>query len=600
MAGRTLRESLEGVAGLLGRVPVVGGVASTAVGAATQAFDAIPGSGAARAAAGAVAGRLPDQLTGAARDAARATHAADVLVEAGVVAPLRPDKAAEALSALRALNMSPAAGFVVSAIRYPHEAALVDERGALTFDELDRRTNALANSFADAGVNQGDAVAIMCRDHRGFVETTVALSKIGATALYFNTQFAGPQLADVVKREDPAGIVYDQEFTEVLQHAVRERHRWIAWTDDPDEARHPTLEQLIEEGDTSSPPEPEEPGNIVLLTSGSTGTPKGASRGDPDALEAIVALLSTIPYRSREPTVMAAPLFHAWGFLNFNLGMLLSTTYVLRRKFDPEATLANIARHRATALVAVPVMLQRILDLPKETREQYDTSSLRVVAASGGALTSELANAWMDQFGDNLYNLYGSTEVAWAAIATPEDLRAAPGTAGKPPPGTSIRILDEESHDRLPANNEGLIYVGNEMLFEGYTGGGSEEIVDGHMETGDRGYLDEDGRLFVVGRADEMIVSGGENVYPQEVEEVIKQHAKVGEAVVLGVEDEKFGERLKAFVVKKGQLSEKQLQDHVKSNLANFKVPREVEFIDELPRNPQGKVDKQKLKGEKD
>jgi fatty-acyl-CoA synthase len=267
---------------------------------------------------------------------------------------------------------------------------------------------------------------------------------------------------------------------------------------------------------------------------------------------------------------------------------------VLRRRFDPEATLAAIQEESATVLVIVPVMMQRILELDDETRRKYDTSSLRVVAASGGALSGDLAQRWMDEFGDKLYNLYGSTEVAWATIATPEDLRAAPGTTGPPPPGTSIRILDDDKNEQPPGET-GEIYVGNEMLLEGYTSGESEEVVDGHMSTGDLGHLDEEGRLFIEGRSDDMIVSGGENVYPEEVEETLEKHERVSEAAVIGVEDKDFGERLKAFVVTEGEVSEDDLKSHVKSNLANYKVPRDIEFLDELPRKPQGKVDKQSL-----
>ena len=520
---------------------------------------------------------------------ARAAH---VLIKAGIVKPERPDTALRAARTLLEWKLTPAAAFVVSAARYPDEPAIVDERGELTFDEVDRRTNALARGFAEAGITSDDSVAIMCRDHRWFVETAVALSKLGATSLLYNTAFAGPQLAEVTEREDPAAFVYDEEFEGLLEEGAGDRRRWIAWHEG--EAARDTVEDLIGQGDESPIEAPARAGKITLLTSGSTGTPKGASRGQPDAVEPLAAVLGTIPLRAREPTFFAAPLFHAWGFLQFNLGLILSSTYVLRRKFDPEATLAALDANRCTALVIVPIMLQRILELDEETRAGHDLSSLRVVAASGGALPGELSEQWMDTFGDNLYNLYGSTEVAWAAIATPEDLRACPGTSGPAPPGTSLRILDDEGNE-VPAGESGHIYVGNRMLFEGYTGGGSEEMVDGHMETGDLGHLDDEGRLFVEGRADDMIVSGGENVYPEEVEKALEEHQGVAEAAVIGVEDEQFGERLKAYVVKADEVSEDDLKAHVKDNLARFKVPREIEFLDELPRKPQGKVDKQAL-----
>ncbi len=528
------------------------------------------------------------------RQPERLAKAAEVLLRAGVISPEPPGTAVKLAKELFDWKMTPAAAFVVSALRHPDEPAIVDELGDLTFGDVDRRTNALAHALADEGIGADDAVAIMCRDHRWFVEATVALSKLGATALYYNTAFAGPQLEEVTEREDPAAVIYDEEFGEAIEGAAGERKRWIAWHDGEKPAGD-TVEQLIDGGDESALKAPDSPGKFTLLTSGSTGTPKGASRGQLDAIEPIVAVLSRIPFRAREPTLFAAPLFHAWGFLQFNLGLLLSSTYVLRRRFDPAATLAAIEEHEVTALVVVPVMLQRILELDDEERRRHDTSSLRVVAASGGALPGELASRWMDEFGDNLYNLYGSTEVAWAAIADPADLRAAPGTSGRPPPGTSLKILDEDDKSEKPAGETGELFVGNRMLFEGYTGGETEEMVDGHMSTGDLGYLDDEGRLFIEGRADEMIVSGGENVYPEEVEQALERHDRVSEAAAIGVEDEEFGQRLKAFVVTDGDVSEDELKGHVKENLAGYKVPREIEFIDELPRKPQGKVDKPKL-----
>ena len=593
MAELTLPSALRGLADQLGTA-VPGTVASVA----ERLVAAVPGTGAVGGAVEqvgrAVPGAAPLESVGTQlKRPERVIRAARLLIEAGVIRPERPDQAIRAARAFLSYRMTPASGFVVAAIRYPDEPAVSDELGTLTFGEVDRRTNALARALADAGIGGDDGVAIMCRDHRWFIEATVALSKLGATSLYYNTQFAGPQLREVTEREDPAAIIHDEEFAEVVEEAAGERPRWIAWHDG-DDADGTTLEELIEGGEDSDLPAPDGTGNIVLLTSGSTGTPKGASRGQPDAIDPIVALLSRIPLRARKPTVFAAPLFHAWGFAHFNLGLLLSSTYVLRRRFDPEATLAAIQEESATVLVIVPVMMQRILELDDETRRKYDTSSLRVVAASGGALSGDLAQRWMDEFGDKLYNLYGSTEVAWATIATPEDLRAAPGTTGPPPPGTSIRILDDDKNEQPPGET-GEIYVGNEMLLEGYTSGESEEVVDGHMSTGDLGHLDEEGRLFIEGRSDDMIVSGGENVYPEEVEETLEKHERVSEAAVIGVEDKDFGERLKAFVVTEGEVSEDDLKSHVKSNLANYKVPRDIEFLDELPRKPQGKVDKQSL-----
>ena len=518
------------------------------------------------------------------------------LTSAGIVRPARPDRLLTTAVALARWGPTPAAGYTASAARYPHDVGIVDELGTLTFEQIHERTNALAHALRKEGVGAGDGVAIMCRNHRGFIETVVACSKLGATALFLNTAFSKPQLTDVLEREEPAALVYDAEFAELLGDANVELKRFIAWHE-PDEAGDDRkLEELIAGGDTSNHTPPKKPGKATILTSGTTGTPKGASRSQPKSMDPIAALLDRIPLKARETTVVAAPLFHSWGYAQWSLGISLSSTIVLRRKFDPEATLSLTAQHQASALVVVPVMIQRILELDDEVLERYDLSALRSVPVSGSALPAWQSDRWMDLFGETIYNLYGSTEVAWATIATPQDLRAAPGTAGKPPRGTIVKLYDEDGKP-VKVGETGRIFVGNEMQFEGYTGGGNKDVIDGLMSSGDVGHFDEAGRLFVDGRDDDMIVSGGENVFPQEVEDLLAGHEKIAEAAVFGVDDEKFGQRLKAVVViTGGELSEDEIKKYVKSNLAGYKVPRDVEFIDELPRNATGKVLKRELR----
>jgi acyl-CoA synthetase (AMP-forming)/AMP-acid ligase II len=521
---------------------------------------------------------------------------ARTLVEAGILRPTRPDKALRIANALRRWGPTPAAGYTAAAIRDPGATAIIDELGTLTFEEVHRRTNALAHALSDAGVKEGDGVAIMCRNHRGFIDATVACSKLGAHALYLNTAFAGPQITDVVKREKPIALIYDEEFEELTHDAGERRKRFIAWHDGAITPKDPLLEDLIEAGDPDDVVPPGEKGRVVILTSGTTGTPKGAQRKQPESLDPAAALFSKIPLRAGERTMIAAPMFHSWGFAHFTLGMGLGSTLVLRRKFEPEDTLSATAQHECTALVVVPVMLQRILELRPETIDLYDLSALRVIAASGSALPGELAVKVMDRFGDVLYNLYGSTEVAWATIATPEDLRAAPGTAGRPPRGTVVKLVDAEGNEVGPGET-GRIFVGNEMAFDGYTGGGGKQSLGGLLSSGDVGHFDSGGRLFIDGRDDEMIVSGGENVFPREVEDLLHGHDGVDEVAVIGVDDEQFGQRLKAFVVVSSgaKVDAEELKDLVKANLARYKVPREIEFLDELPRNATGKVLKREL-----
>ncbi|HEY1689604.1 MAG TPA: AMP-binding protein [Solirubrobacteraceae bacterium] len=525
-----------------------------------------------------------------------------VLHEAGIIGPLRPDKAAKIGLTFMRWGASPATGAKIESIHYPNEAALIDERGSLTFEEVHRRSNAIANALVEMGVRCGDGVGIMCRNHRGFVESTLATAKLGASALYLNTAFAGPQLAEVTRREGAKVLIYDDEFSGLLEGVDPGITRIVAWEENgipPTRASKATatLEQLIGSGSKEDLEPPKESPKFVILTSGTTGAPKGAQRSNPDGLFTLAAMIDKIPYRRRERMVIAAPLFHSWGLLHFAaIGLPTAATMVLRRRFDPEDTLRAVQEHGAAVLAAVPVMIQRILTLPEETLDKYRLPSLRIVSLSGSALPGELATSWMDRFGDTIYNFYGSTEVGQVTIATPSDLRAAPGTAGQAPRGTVVRLYDGDG-EQVRQGTVGRIFAGSEMAFEGYTGGGGKEIIDGLLSTGDVGHFDVSGRLFIDGRDDEMIVSGGENVFPREVEDLLSDHPDVEEAAVVGVQDAEFGQRLKAFVVRRegSTLSAEDIQELVKQNLARYKVPREVVFMDALPRNATGKILKREL-----
>jgi fatty-acyl-CoA synthase len=511
---------------------------------------------------------------------------ARVLVGAGLLEPLLPDQLLGMGLALRRYGVSVAALYAVGAARSSRRAAVRDEAGTLSFGELDDRTGTLAAALRDRGVAPGDRVGVLCRNGRGFVEATVALAKLGADTVFLNTGMAPPQLAEVFVREGGSAIVLDEEFLPVAVGLAPKVPRFLA-TD---------LEALAGHARRRSPPVAERSGGQIVLTSGTTGLPQGAHRSGGPGLAPLVGLLSAVPLRRGEVTYVPAPLFHAWGFFHLALAGLLGDTVVLRRRFDPEATLRLIQEERVTVLAAVPVMLQRIMGLPEAVRARYDTSSLRIVVVSGSALPGGLATRFMDAFGEVLYNLYGSTEVAWATVAGPSDLRQAPSTAGRPPRGTVVRLLDDAGRD-VPVGAPGRIFVGNGLLFSGYTGGGSKPVVDGLMATGDIGRLNDRGLLFVEGRVDDMIVSGGENVFPLEVEDVLLQHPGIADACVVGVADDLWGQRLRAVVVPAdgAEVTADDVKGFVRGRLATYKVPRDVVFRTELPRNPTGKVLRRQL-----
>jgi acyl-CoA synthetase (AMP-forming)/AMP-acid ligase II len=527
-------------------------------------------------------------------DVADATRA---ILRSGVLRPERPARILRMARTVRKWGPGVAVLFGLGAARYGDRPALVDERGPVSFSELDARTDAIARGLVETGVRAGDSVAILCRNHRYFFEIVGALAKLGVDVVYLNTAFAAPQVADVLHRERAVLLVHDDEFAALAIEAGID-HRLRAWTDDESaDVDVRTLDDLAQRH--AHGPELDRPahsGRTIILTSGTTGPPKGALVAGAPHVGAGIALLERLPYRAHETMVIAAPCFHAWGWANASASLLLGDTMVLERRFDPEHTLDLIARHRAEVLVAIPVMLLRIMELPANVRAGYDTSSLRFVPLSGSALPGDLATRFMDAFGDVVHNLYGSTEAGSVSVATPADLRAAPTTAGRPPRGTMIRLLDDDGHDVAP-DASGRIFVKGPLTFSGYTDGRFRSMVDGFIHTGDTGHFDRDGRLFVDGRDDEMIVSGGENVFPHEVEDVIARHPDVVEAAVIGVPDPEFGARLKAFVVARAgaSLDADAMRDYVRANLASFKVPREVEFVDELPRNGTGKVLRREL-----
>jgi acyl-CoA synthetase (AMP-forming)/AMP-acid ligase II len=524
------------------------------------------------------------------------------LARTGILSPVRPDVAVRMAREAGKWGQTAAAAVALSAHRHPDRLAIIDEAGQLTWADLERRTNALAAGLRARGLAaEGSVVGILCRNHRGFVEALVATAKLGADAVLLNTGFAGPQLAEVSRREGVHLLLHDPSFAGVVADSGLGGEDGVSvlavWPD----------ELLEGEAEAATLPAAGREGHVVILSSGTTGTPKGAKRdlsggGGRSRLSSLASslgMLRRLPLKGGETTLIAAPLFHTWGLSHALLCAAFGSPMVLRERFDPEDALAAVARELAGALVAVPAMLQRVLALPDDVRRRHDTSSLRLVALSGSALPGGLATRWMDAFGDNLYSLYGSTEVAAVALAQPADLRAAPDTAGPIVPGVDVRLLDAEGR-AVEAGQTGRIFVRSGLLFEGYTGGGNKEVIDGYMSTGDVGHFDGAGRLYVDGREDDMIVSGGENVFPQEVEEVILTLPSVADCAVVGVPDDEFGQRLRAVVVaaQGATPTADEVRDHVRRNLARYKVPRDVVVRDELPRNTTGKVLRRVLAGD--
>ena len=523
----------------------------------------------------------------------------DAVRAMGQAGLLKPKVALTATQALKTWGPTLAAGYVASAKRSPSAIGIIDDEGSLTFAEIDDLSNRLAIVLAGRKIGPQSPVGVLCRNSRWFAICTAALNKLGATVLYMNTGFAGPQLADVMQREGGVLLLHDDEFTDAAVKHAPDLARIVA--DGPDSAGSAdSVPELIEGVTGADLQPPKSQGRQVILTSGTTGVPKGASRSNEGVTDLVAtsALFQRVPFKVGDVHVIPAPAFHSLGNAALLMAAQLSQTAVLARRFDPKHTLELLTTHRARAMTAVPVMLQRMVDLPEEDTVGIDTSALEAVMCSGSALPGSLAIRWMDRFGDNLYNMYGSTEVAAATIATPEDMRAAPGTAGKPLAGVDVRLYDDDDREVTEPGVDGRIFVGSALRFDGYTGGQTKPSIDGLLSSGDLGQWDSAGRLYVGGRDDDMIVSGGENLYPREVEDLLADLDGIEEVAVIGVDDDEFGKRLAAFVVLDdgASLDEADVKAHVKANLANYKVPRSVTFLDELPRNATGKVLKRELR----
>jgi acyl-CoA synthetase (AMP-forming)/AMP-acid ligase II len=535
-------------------------------------------------------------VTSRAGDARITATGLRILAGSGLLRPGRPDRAVRAVRAAVTGGGSSATIVAVSAARWPHEPAISDESATLTYAQLHRRSEALAAGLAhEYGIGPDRALAVMGRNHKGLIEAFLAGSRLGADVVLLNTELPAPQLAQSLKRHPVGVVLHDEEFTGRFAAAEYSAPRLLSWVDE-NAVGQPTAQELIAR-DWHGPRRPSRSGRLILLTSGTTGVPKGVPRvPSPKAVFGVaLTAIDRMRLRPNETIVIAPPLFHGLGIAAATLGLALGDMIVLRRRFDPTATLSAIEAEQAAVLIAVPVMLQRLLAEPDVA---IRARSLRAVLSGGAPLSPVLAAQFMDAVGDVLYNGYGSSEVGIATLATPADLRAAPGTIGRAVLGTPVSVLDEQGRPVGPGT-VGRVFVGGHMTFDGYTGGGNKETVGTLMATGDLGHADDAGRLIIDGRVDDMIVSGGENVFPQGVEDALASHPAVADVAVIGVSDPEFGQRLRAFIVLTAAApDEAELFAYLRERLTRYEIPRDLVFVKELPRNATGKVLRSKLASE--
>ncbi|MBB5915144.1 acyl-CoA synthetase (AMP-forming)/AMP-acid ligase II [Nocardia transvalensis] len=534
------------------------------------------------------------------------------LTESRLLRPVGPGPAVRIARAIVGNSANMPLLLAVSAARWPDRTALVDDLGELTYTELATYADAIAGGLHhELATTTGDSVAIMCRNSRYAVAGVFGVMSTGADALLLNTDFHPEVLQKSLARQEIRAILCDEEFASTVRAAGYTGPLVYCF----DEAT--TAPGLAARGETTAAPASSTHtvsewvrrdyaplgrmpvGRLVLLTSGTTGTPKGVPRRPELSMVGGTAAAIIRRTRLRTGAVIAAgiPMFHGFGLGIVLLGIALGGKLVLRRRFDAEAASAAVAAHRVEMFAGVPVMLQRLLAVPGEVRRGHDLSSLRVVLSGAAPLSPALAQRFTAEFGELLYNGYGSSEVGIGTLATPADLRSAPGTVGRPVTGVEIRVLDDTGSE-LPPGRVGRIFVGGGLGFTGYSGGGDKTRVGGLISSGDLGRLDIRGRLFLVGREDDMIVSGGENVYPQSVENVLAAHPSLADAAVIGVPDDEFGQRLAAFAVpaRNQQPTAEGLREYLRDKVSRHERPRDITLVPEIPRNPTGKIDRKALR----
>ncbi|BBH71401.1 fatty-acyl-CoA synthase [Actinoplanes sp. OR16] len=506
------------------------------------------------------------------------TFIARTMARRGLLTPGHPVRILRQFGALGRWGFGLAGELRQAAARSPQRVAVIDDETRVSYEGLLELTENLARTLASRGLEPGDRVGLLMRNSARMIEALIGVTTLGADPVLINTGLSAHQLRLLAEDQDLKAVIHDVEFTGQLALVAVEK-----------------IGEAPGAGGTGPRMEPPaRPGRTIVLTSGTTGTPKGARRPTPGGFRPLCSVIDRIPLRAGDRILLAAPIFHTWGFAGLQIALALRATIVLHRRFDAAQVHGHIAREEVDALIAVPVMVQQLMELEPQERVPGRT----IAAVSGSALPGGLATRFMDRYGDGLYNLYGSTEASWVSIATPADLRAAPDTAGRPPFGTTVKVLGDDDEE-VPAGTVGRLFVSNEMIFEGYTNGAGTPRKNGLLGTGDLGHVDEHGRVFVDGREDDMIVSGGENVFPAEVESLLAAMPQVREAAVIGVPDQQYGQRLAAYLVLRDgeELDPEAVREHVRRHRARFCVPRDIVFLDVLPRNATGKILKRELGG---
>ncbi|MDQ3339725.1 MAG: AMP-binding protein [Myxococcota bacterium] len=529
--------------------------------------------------------------------------------------PVRPSRFIEFVKSARQTKPGPHLAPMFHAAAHPDKEALVEygERGVrrLTWGELDATINRLAHALVARGVKGGSRIALMLPNCIEYLIAQQALARLGATAVQIGYRSKSAEIAYILENSEPIATIVHADYAAAMTEA-REQTKLGgpqlvvggALTGSPLTASDATeWERALASSSPDMPPRTRggDGGGVIVYTSGTTGKPKGANRSwRKTGFESVADMIYQVGMRADDRHLVVCPLYHSAAPAFVAIMMSLGATVVVMTHFDPEGALDLIQRERITCTLMVPTMLIRIANLPRETIAKYDHSSLRWLMSAAAPLTTEAARRFMDIFGPKLWNFYGATETGLVTLAGPHDHVSRPGTIGRALRGNEIRLLDDGGTN-VRSGGIGELYARNSTLMSGYHNNDeatSSAQREGFYSVGDMGRVDAEGFYYLESRKHDMVISGGVNIYPREIEDHLNTHPAILEAAVVGVPDAEWGETLRAFIViRSGQsVSEIEVIDYCKRGLADFKRPRKVTFIEELPRNPTGKILKRELR----
>ncbi len=522
---------------------------------------------------------------------------------AGMFEDLTVGGAIKLIEVLRHYKIGPGVAHTIAAARHPSKPAVVMGQRFLSYAELDEMINRFANILLARGIRPRDRVTLMMRNSPEYVALFFALFRIGAAAVHASFHLKPRELSYLLRHSESRAVLFGASQAEVVRETMAKGAgippaRCLCV--EPVEGFE-DLETLARDTPAAMPKVPRQTmAHNFVYTSGTTGNPKGAVRDvNKDSMANFFNILEVTPFHHDDRHLIVCPIYHSGAQAFMMLNTAIGATLYLLAEFEAETVLRTLCEARIDSVFLVPTMIARILDLPEETLRRYRPRHLKALFSGAAPFPVSLRDRALAYFGDVLYDFYGSTEAGWVTVANSEEMRRKRGTVGRPIAETEVVILDEAKNP-LPPGEIGELFVRNTMSMEGYfKDPGAIDRYEGFLSVGDLAWIDEEGYIFLAGRKTNMVISGGVNVYPAEIENVLERHPDIKDVAVIGVPDEEWGEVLVAFYVPthpETPPTDEALKAFCKEHLANFKVPKRFHPLDEIPRNPTGKVLKRLLR----